>query len=363
MRAPTGLVSLVFRNPDAIHRFSIGDWDRLVGQARETGLLARLHALLQQEGLDASIPAVARWHFEVATALAKSHQSRVRRELGRLCSLLTGLNPLIVLKGAAYLAADLSAARGRAIDEIDLLVPSERLDEVESTLGRAGWHAVDLPDYDQRYYRRWKIDAPRQQHLGCSTVLNIYLAIVPDAARFRPDAAKLCRSAAEVPCFPGFAVLSAKDRILHAATLLCHDDGLPNGLRDLSDLDLLLRQGSAEADFWSHLLTRAEEMELSRPLFYALRYARHFFGTPVPDEVRDHLASASPSTATLKLMDAIYTRMLEPTQHSRMDALTPLARHAAYLRAHWLRRPPRSLLPHLLHKILLSPYQRDPKPA
>ena len=363
MRAPTGLVSLVFRDPGAIHRFSIGDWDRAVRQARETGLLARLHALLQQEGLDASIPAVAHWHFEVATALAISHQCRGRRELRRLCALLAGPDPLIVLKGAAYLAADLSAARGRTIDEIDLLVPSERRDEVESTLRRADWHAVDLPDYDQRYYRRWKIDAPRRQHLVCSTAINIYLAIVPDAARFRPDAATLCRSATAVPGFPGFAVLSAKDRVLHAATLLCHDDGLQNGLRDLSDLDLLLREAATEADFWSQLVTRAEEMELGRPLFYALRYARHFFGTPVPDEVRDHLTSASPSVATLKLMDAIYTRLLESTHHSGVDALTPLARRAAYMRAHWLRRPPRSLVPHLLHKILVSPDQRDPKPA
>jgi hypothetical protein len=364
MRAPAELVSLVFRNPYAIHRFSIGDWDRLVRQARQADLLARLHSRLRKDGLEAAIPAVARWHFEASTVLAESQHIEIRRELKQLRELLKGLDvPLVVLTGTAYVAADLTAASGRPIGAIDLLVPRERLDEVESALERTDWHAVDLPEYDQRYYRRWRHDAPSLQHLRCATVINVHHAILPDTAHFRPDAASLRSRATEVPGFPGVTVLSTEDRILHIATLLLHDDGLPHGLRNLSDLDLLLRQAATESDFWSQLLARAEKMELSRPLFYALRYALHFFGTPIPDQVRDHLASAAPSMATLKLMDGIYTRMLAPNHHSCMDALTPLARHAAYLRAHWLRRPPRLLVPHLLHKAFISPYQREPKPA
>jgi Uncharacterised nucleotidyltransferase len=356
MRAPAELVSLAFRNPDAIRRFSMSDWDRLVRQARHADLLARLHILLLQYGLDAEIPAVARWHFEVATVLAEGQQMEMRQGLRRLSTLLAGLDfPLIVLKGAAYVAASLFAARGHPIDEIDLLVPRERLKELESSLEVADWHAVDLPEYDQRYYRRWRHGAPSLQHLRRATVINLHHAILPGTARFRPDADRLRRSAAEVPGFPGVAVLSTEDRILHAATLLFHDDGLPHGLRDLSDLDLLLRQAATEENFWPRLLARAEEFELSRLLFYALRYARHFFDTPLQDEVHDRLATAAPCRASLKLMDIIYTRMLSPNHHSCNDALTPLVRHATYLRTHWLRRPPRLLLPHLFHKAFMSP--------
>ena len=364
MRVPAELLTLVFRNPDAIHRFSIGDWDRLVRQARQAGLLARLHGRIHQDGLDTAIPAVARWHFEAATVLAESQKTEMRRELKLVHALLAGLDfPLVVLKGTAYVATNLPAASGRLVDAIDLLVPRERLDEVESVLKRADWQTVDLPEYEQRYYRCWRHDSPSRQHLRRATVVNLHHAIVPDSARFRLDAAKLRRRVTEVPDLPGVAVLSTEDRILHAATLMFHDDGLPHGLRDLSDLDLLLRQAATEADFWPRLLARAEEMELSRPLFYALRYTRHFFDTPLPDEVHANLASAVPSTATLKLMDGIYTHMLVPNHHSCKDALTPLARHAAYLRAHWLRRPPRLLVPHLFHKIFNSSFQRDPKPA
>ena len=364
MQAPAELVSLAFRNPGAIHRFSMSDWDKVVRQARQAGLLARLHGLLQKEGLDAPIPAVARWHFEVATALAEIQQNATRRELGQLFELLAWLDfPLVVLKGAGYVAAGLPAARGRAIDEIDLLVPREHLDRVESTLERADWRAVTLPDYDRRYYRRWKRDTALLQHLHCTTVVNLHHAIVPDTARFRPDAARLRHRAVEVSGFPGMTVLAPEDRILHAATLLLQDDTLPHGLRDLSDLDLLLRQAAAEEGFWPRLLARSAEMDLNLPLFYALRYATHFFRTPVPDEVRDSLAASAPGWPALRLMDGIYTRMLAPNHHSCQDGLAPLARHATYLRAHWQRRPPRLLLPHLLRKAVGGGYQHAPKPA
>jgi hypothetical protein len=364
MRAPAELVSHVFRNPESIKGFSMGDWDKLVRQGRQANLLARLHALLIQAKLDAAIPSVARWHFEAATTLADTHQGEMRRELRRLRALLDGLDfPLVLLKGAAYVAADLPASKGRLIEDIDLLVPAERLGEIESALKDAEWQRVGLPEYDRRYYRRWRYDAPQLQHLRRAMVINLHHAIVPDSACYRPDANKLRRRATGIPGFAGLLVLTSEDRILHAATLLFHDDGLLHGLRDLSDLDLLLRQAGGETDFWQRLLACAEEMDLGRPLFYALRYAQHFFATPVPVEVREQLGSAEPGRATLKLMDGIYTRMLAPAHRSCTDAFMPPARAATYLRTHWLRRPPRQLLPHLVYKAFISPYQREPNPA
>jgi hypothetical protein len=364
MRAPAELVSYVFRDPDAIHRFSMDDWDRLVRQARQSDLLARLHALFIQHGLERVIPAVARWHFEAASDLVARLHSDMRRELSQLRALLVKLDfPLVVIKGAAYVAADLPVAIGRSLDAIDLLVPPERLGQVETVLAQSDWRTITLPEYDRRYYRRWRHDVPQLQHLRRAMVINLHHAILPESARFRPDTFKLRRRITELPGFPGMAVLAAEDRILHAATLLFHDDRLTHGLFDLCDFDLLLREATSAADFWPHLLARAEDMELSRPLFYALRYTRLFFGTPIPDALSGHLANAAPNRATLKLMDGIYTRVLAADHHSCRHALTPLARHATYLRTHWLRRPPRQLVPHLLHKAFVSPYHRTPKAA
>jgi hypothetical protein len=140
--------------------------------------------------------------------------------------------------------------------------------------------------------------------------------------------------------------------VLHAACHLFHDGELPHGLRDLSDLDLLLRYFGRDGNFWDMLPRRALELELARPLFYALRYARHFLKTPVPATVDADLVSAEPPL--LKLMDAVFHRVLGPDHDSCRDLLTRPARLAAYVRAHWLRMPPLMLARHLLHKALIS---------
>ena len=357
MRATSDLVSRIFRSPDAIRRFSIGDWDNLIRQARQAGLLARMHHVLQQNGLAAMIPSVARWHFEAAATLSDKQQIEVRWEVQQVRAALAGLNfPLIVLKCVADVMADLPGARGRLFNDIDILVPREQLDQVESALMLAGWHTVGLPDYDQRYYRRWKHEMPPMQHVRRAMVIDVHHAILPDTAHYHPDSAKLCNRAVAVQGLPGLAVLAAEDRVLHAATQLFYNSELTHGLLDLSDIDLLLREASTVTAFWTKLLARAEEMQLSRPLFYALRYTRHFFDTPVPDEVDSSLVAAAPRGAILNLMDSIFTCALAPAHPGCENTFTPLAHSAVYLHAHWLRRSPRLLVPHLFHKAFISPY-------
>lgn len=364
MRVPTDLVSRVFRTPDVIRRFSMADWDQLIRQARHAGLLARMHHVLLRNGLKEVVPAGARWHFEAAATLADKQQIAVRWELRQIRAALAEFDfPLVVLKGAAYVMASLPAAHGRLFNDIDILVPREKLGAVEAALMLAGWHAVGLSDYDQRYYRRWMHEIPPLQHVRRATVIDVHHAILPDTARYHPDSAKLRSRAVAVEGVPGVYVLATEDRILHSATHLFHDGELPHGLRDLTDLDLLLRDAAADRNFWPRLTARADELQLSRSLFYALRYVRHFLDTPVPDSVMTALDCVAPNRATLALMDGIFTRVLAPAHASCADAFTPAARLAAFVRAHWLRMPAHLLIPHLFHKAFISPYQRDPKPA
>ena len=358
------LLTRTLRSPDAVARFSIGEWDILVRQARRAGLLARLRHLLAQHNLIEAIPAEARWHFDAASTLAAKQQLAVRWEVEKIRDALKGLAiPVILLKGGAYVMADLSAATGRLFNDIDILVPREQLGPVEAALMLAGWHPTLLSVYDQRYYRRWMHEIPPLQHVMRATVIDVHHAILPDTARYHPDSAKLRSRVVAVAGMPGVHVLAAEDRILHSATHLFHDGELPHGLRDLTDLDLLLREAAVDPDFWLRLTARADELQLSRSLFYALRYLRHFLGTPVPDSAWAALDAAAPNRATLALMDGIFTRVLAPAHASCADAFTPLARLAAFVRAHWLRMPAHLLIPHLIHKAFISPYQRSPKPA
>ncbi len=358
------LLACTLRSPDSVSRFSSGEWDTLVRQARAAGLLARLAHRFHRHGLTATIPGVARWHFDAARTLADKQRTAVCWELQQIRAALADLDgPLIVLKGAAYVAADLPAAEGRLFNDIDILVPREHLPQAESSLMLAGWHASGLSEYDKRYYRRWMHEIPPMQHIQRATVIDVHHAILPDTARYHPDSAKLRSRAVAVVGLPGVYVLAAEDRILHSAAHLFHDGELPHGLRDLTDLDLLLRDAAADREFWPRLAARAGELQLSRPLFYALRYLRYFLDTPIPGSMIATLDGAAPNRATLALMDGIFRRALAPAHASCTDAFTPAARLAAFIRAHWLRMPPRLLIPHLLHKALVSPYQRAPKPA
>lgn len=363
LRPPDNVLVRALRMPGEVRRFSLHQWDVLVRQARQAGLLARLHDRFVQTDVLDVVPQPARWHFEAAATLAGKQQLALRWEVVQLRAALQGLGcPLVVMKGAAYVMAGQSAARGRLFNDIDILLPKGQLNRAEAALMLAGWHATGLSSYDERYYRRWMHEIPPMQHIHRATVIDVHHAILPETARHFPDPRKLLSRIVAVADMPGVYVLSVEDRILHSATHLFHDGELPHGLRDLTDLDLLLREASAQPGFWTRLLTRADELRLGRPLFYALRYAEHFLDTPVPADFREALRQAGPNAALLELMDAIFSRALAPVHASCDDALSPLARRAAYVRAHWLRMPPHLLIPHLVHKAFISPYLESGTP-
>ncbi|HQS98755.1 MAG TPA: nucleotidyltransferase family protein [Thiobacillus sp.] len=346
------------KTPASLSMLSMEGWDVLVRQARAAGLLSRLSHQLQGMGLANVVPPQIRWHFEAADTLALKQLTAVRRELLAIQEALADLpGPVVVLKGAAYVAARLPNAEGRLFNDIDLLVPRAQLSQAESALMLAGWHPAPLSDYDRRYYRRWMHEIPPLQHAIRETVIDLHHAILPETARYRPDPSQLFARAVALSDWPGLAVLSPEDRILHSATHLFHDGELAHGLRDLSDLDLLIRDAAArDANFWMQLAKRADTLQLGRSLYYALRYTRHFLDTPMPDTVLEMLRPAAPARLTRALMDAVFSRALLPDHASCDGSCTPVARLAAYVRAHWLRMPAHLLIPHLLHKALISPH-------
>lgn len=355
------LISRVFRTPGIASNFSSADWDKLIRQGRRTGLLARMRGLLvENKQLDIT-PREVRLHLDAAATLAEKQQIAVRWEIGKIIEALADLAfPVIALKGGAYVMAGLPSAGGRLFNDIDILVPREFIGQVEAALMLAGWHPSRLSAYDDRYYRRWMHELPPMQHVKRATVIDVHHAILPDTARCPPDSAKLRSRAVWVEGVKNLQVLAPEDMLLHSATHLFHDGELPHGLRDLTDLDLLFRHFAMTPDFWSRLQVRARELALERPLFYAVRYVQHFLATPIPEGFARAIHSNAPNPAMLALMDAIFTRALAPVHASCEDAFTPLARKAAFVRAHWLRMPPHLLFPHLFHKAFIEP-RYDPQ--
>ncbi|HVC11496.1 MAG TPA: nucleotidyltransferase family protein [Burkholderiales bacterium] len=344
----TDIVSLALRDPRALPGWPLARWEALVRQARRANLLSRLAVLLDADGLLQSVPEAPRAHLDAARTVSQAQEEAVRREVAYVYQALapTGAE-IVLLKGAAYLFAGLPAARGRVFSDVDILVPGVALGQVEAALMLHGWATTHHDPYDQRYYRRWMHELPPMQHITRGTVLDVHHAILPTTARLKPDSAKLLAASRPLAGEPRLRVLAPADMVLHSATHLFFNEELGSGLRDLADLDSLLRHFGRQPGFWEQLAGRAREMDLTRPLYYALRYATRILRTPVPATALRAAEIGRPSPLLRRLMDVLYLRALRPDHPGAADRLTPLARHSLYVRAHWLRMPPVLLVYHL----------------
>jgi hypothetical protein len=332
-------------------------WELLLRQAGAADLGATLALLAEEYGVLAALPARVQRRLAWSRTAWERHTQAVRFEVQQVQRALaeTGL-PLILLKGTAYVAAGLPAAAGRLFSDVDILMPKAALGEVESLLMLHGWVATHLDDYDQRYYREWMHELPPLQHMRRATAIDVHHAILPETAAVRPDPALLRASARAIPGAPGLQVLAPCDMVLHSATHLFSEGEYQHGLRDLFDLHrLLCHFGATEPGFWQALPGRARQLELARPLFYALRYCMALLGTPVPAASVADAAGGRPHAALLALMDTLFQSALRPPLPGSGNVLAPAFDSLLYIRGNWLRMPPLMLAQHLFHKAFLSP--------
>lgn len=359
------LLTPAFRRPESAIALGPAHWDLFVRQARRAQLLARFCVRLEDAGLLDRVPAAPRLHLESARTLARKYARDVRWEATLLKGALADAGqPLILLKGGGYVLAGLPAAEGRLFSDVDILAPRAHLGEVEHALLRAGWRHVKDDAYDQSYYRRWMHELPPLRHIARNTSLDVHHTILPPTARPRIDAARIIAAAVPAAGLEGALVLAPEDMTLHAAAHLFHDGDFRQGLRELVDLQSLLEHFGAAPAFWERLVPRAFELDLARPLWYALRYVARVLDAPVPDAAVAALAEAAPPAPLLAVMDALILRGLRPDHPSLDGPAVRASRTALYLRSHLLRMPLRLLLPHLLRKAATSlPPARKKRPA
>lgn len=335
---------------DAIASDRYPHWEELVRRGREASLLGTLAWRLAERGLLDAIPAAPRAQLIAARIQAAAQETAVRREVRELARALGPVGvPVILLKGAAYVFAQLPAAHGRLMSDIDILVPKQKLLDVESALMQSGFVTLHHHPHDQRYYRKWMHELPPMQHVKRLTILDVHHAIVPETARAHPDSALLLDAAIPLGDPPGFAVLAPTDMVVHCATHLFLDEDFSHAPRDLVDLDILLRHFGLEEAFWPALLSRAAELELARPLHYALRWTSRIHRTPIPPDVIERATRYAPGFPARSVMNLLLGPALRPTAGR---ASTLWARRALYVRGHWLKMPPHLLAWHLASKAL-----------
>ena len=338
------VLARILRDPDVLDRLTPNAFSRAIDAATAARLLGWFLERSRERGLPVSPPAWLADRLASAVAFAHSCELAVRWEIDRLRRAFLGTDQLwVLLKGGAYIAAGLAPGTGRRVADIDLLVPESDLASVEARLRDHGWDIIPLDAYDNRYYREWMHELPPMIHRERKSTVDVHHRILPRTSRLRPTSARLLERSQPVN---GVRVLCPAHMILHAAAHMFHDGEIAGAIRDLVDLDQLLRHFGRNAEFWVDLEGEAAALGLTRPAFYALRYSRQWFDTPVPDALSERLSRWGPPAMVCTLMD----RLVEEAIATAAGRGSSAAVFALYVRSHWLRMPPWQVARHLTRK-------------
>jgi hypothetical protein len=312
------------------------DWSGLISAARAEQLTGSLAARLEGQEVPPRVAAILDSARRDA-AYART-QALWEAEMARRATAPLGV-PVILLKGTAFHAADLDACQGRSVGDLDILVPRAEIERVEAALLDAGWERMkDAEGYDDLYYRQWMHELPPLIHRTRDRMIDVHHTILPLTARPTPDAAALLAASVALP--NGLRILAPADMIVHAAAHLLADGDLAGGLRNLWDIDRLLRQFAAgDPDFWQVLDARARLHQLAGPVARALRLSHDLYETPLQEGARTRLS----------LADRLFRARLLARNGWGQEARKGL-RFAFYVRSHWLRMPPLMLARHLWTK-------------
>ncbi len=347
-------------HPQLCLQWNDTEWERVIRLSRRLRLLGRLAEAIAAAGLVDALPEPVARHL-----LAEQRYSRWRT--GSLLWLLDRLTvmleptpyPLVLLKGAAYIGQDLPIASGRIPSDADILVPRAFIDDARQRLVQTGWIEAALDDHDRRYYTEWSHELPPLRHAAFGLELDLHHNILPPLAR-TPIDADLLLARLRPSKWPAWQVLHPVDQVLHSAAHLFHDSDCRDRLRDLVDLDGLMRHFGREPGFWSALPDRARELGLGESMAMASHYCAVWLGTPIPPDVQAQLRDSGPRRGRRAALQAIFTPLLTPTEP---DAGPSMAQAAAarmlLVKYHLWRLPLRLLVPHAWHKLRTRPLRRQ----
>lgn len=345
------LVALL-RRLESVGTLSGWQWTQVLAHARAERLAGPLAMRLAQIGLDVGLDPLVQRHLLADRRVAERRERVLRWEARHISDALESVGVRIaLLKGAAYVLSGLPNGLGRTSSDIDILVPRSALEAIEAALLAHGWTHLKIDVYDQRYYRSYMHELPPLLHEERGTVLDVHHNIAPLTSRLQVPEAFLWNDAEPVTGTPFFR-LNPAIMTLHAAIHLFHDGEITGGLRDLVDLDGLFRHFSSQPQYWERVVDCAALPTLGRPLFYAQRYARLWFDTPIPIDVVNRLEAYRPARPLLRLMDHLIEAAFAPTCLRTGRKRGDLARWLLYMRSHWLRMPLPMLSYHLAHKAM-----------
>ena len=180
-------------------------------------------------------------------------------------------------------------------------------------------------------------ELPPLIHRERDRMSDVHHTILPLTARPTPDAPALIEGSVELA--DGLRVPCPEDMIVHAAAHLIADGDMAGGLRNLWDIDRLLRQFEAQEGFWQRLEERSRLHQLAPAVARVLRLSAALYRTPIEAALGGRTRAS----------DRLFLRRLLARNHWGQQT-RPGTRLAFYLRGHWMRMPPLMLARHLFRK-------------
>jgi len=297
---------------ELVSSLSPQDWVEIEAAARGQGLTLLTYDRLSR--VNSLVPTAVQGRLRDAYLKATARNMVMLHHGGAVLNALCdrGLE-VIVLKGL-YLAESVYSAIGaRTFGDIDLLLRRAELPvalEVMRSIGYeiSTWYDPDDPNRDIKHL-------PPLVKQG-SPIIELHWTILEEEEPFSIDVEGMwARSvAAEIA---GVAVrgLSLEDFILHLSMHLTYQHRLAAGVRNLYDIDAVIRKGGVD---WTRLLTTAREWGAERVIWLTLRLLQEIAGTPLPSEVFGELLPQQPDPV---IVDEAWRQLLD---HGSGDvALTP----------------------------------------
>ncbi|WP_448250070.1 nucleotidyltransferase domain-containing protein [Thalassotalea agariperforans] len=340
----------IIKSPKLVQNLDNKNWELVISQAKSSGLLGRLYYIFKQQNLLTYIPDSVIWHLESDYTISKHLRISCRREFFEITQALSNKNITpIFLKGAMYALRELPVCFGRRFSDIDVLVNKTEIEDAERELYFQGWFPQKKIDYDDKYYRQWMHEIPPLQHAKRRTVLDLHHNILPLTNKNHLPFEAFNIQCSSVENLGNIYSLSDLDIVIHSAVHLFTESDFTNPLRDLSDLDILIRYYSQrEKDFVINLITRAKELNLWEYIRLALRYTHLIFDTPTGNI--KSLKLDSKNWVQAQVQDFCFINIFKPNHSSCNTWKTKFAIFLLYWRGHLLRMPLRLLIPHLTRK-------------
>ena len=343
MKEAIDLLLAFIKKPQVVSDFAADDWNRLISQARFHELMVLVHDILQQRDLISDTP------VEI-DELLRGYSNRqaylttlFQWEIGLVRRLADEVDyPVLVLKGMAYVLAELGSWKSRAFADIDVLVAPRNFTDFEGRLQRSGWESKPLNDYDDHYYRQWSHASPPLVNRNSGIELDLHHHISSPISDQPIDTGSLLDEAVAIGN-SGFYRLGDEDLILHCANHFIYFDDLQGRFKDLVLIYRILL-ASDNPDLWPSLDRRARQLGLQTTFYYLVRLLQYYFAVDVPHSVVARLDDTPLRRAVMWLL----TNSLTPFDNRGVRLA--VIQFLLVARYQWTRYPAHILAYHLLRK-------------